>query len=163
MTTSTATRRTGVTLRVMRRVPCIAAVLALVVAACGQVEPVLAHVTMPDCTYRGATTMEEGEISLSLTLNGLANAGVVLVRLDGDKGYDDLAGHIDSVSDELAGLPNWVETLIDLRLSDFEGVDGVEGSAGLEAGSYALICVDYPYDDGPPLVRLATPLDVDEG
>lgn len=145
----------------MRRVPWFAAALTLVVAACGQVEPVLAQITMPDCTYQGATTMKEGEISMSLTLNGLANAGVVLARLGGANSYDDLARHVDSVSDELADLPSWTETMIDLRLSDFEGVDGVEGSADLEAGSYAVICVDYPYEEGAPLVRLATPLEVD--
>lgn len=143
----------------MRRVPCIAAVLTLVVTACGQVEPVLAHITMPDCTYQGTTSMEEGEISLSLGLNGIADAGAILVELAGDNTYDDLVRHID-VSDDLSDLPNWVETVIDLRLSDFEGVEGVESSTNLSAGSYAVICVDYPYEEGAPLVRLAAPLEV---
>lgn len=152
----------GSYLETMRRVPRLAAVLTLVVAACGQVEPVLAHVTMPDCTYQGATSMEEGEISLSLTLNGLADSGVVLAELADGNTYDDLANHFDAVSNELSELPAWVEPVIELRLSDFEGVEGVEESAGLEAGSYAMICVDYPYDGGTPLVRLATPFEVDE-
>lgn len=149
-------------MRVMRRVPCIAAVLTLVVAACGQVEPVLAHVTMPDCTYQGATSMQEGEISLSLTLNGLANAGVVLAELDGDNTYDELANHIDAGSNGLSDLPTWVDEVIDLRLSDFEGVEGVESSAELVAGSYALICVDYPYEEGEPVVRLAAAVEVEK-
>lgn len=146
----------------MRRVPWVAAVLILVVTACGQVEPVLAHVTMPDCTYQGPTSMEEGEISLSLSLNGLADAGVVLVELVDDTTYDDLATHIETVTDQLSDLPPWVEEIIDLRLSDFEGVGGVESSADLSAGDYGVICVDYPYDEGEPLVRPATPLDVKE-
>ena len=145
----------------MRRVPRIAAVLILLATACGQVEPVLAHVTMPDCTYQGATSMEQGGISLSLTLNGLADAGVMLAELAGDKAHDDLTTHIDEVSDALSDLPTWVESVIDLRLSDFEGVEGVESSADLSPGNYSVICVDYPYNEGQPVVRLATPLRVE--
>lgn len=146
----------------MRRVPWIAAALILAVAACGQVEPVLAHVTMPDCTYQGANSMDEGEISLSLTLNGLANAGVMLGAIAEEHTYEELETHLTEVSAELGSLPTWLEGVIDLRLSDAQALDGVEDTAHLRAGIYAVICVDYPYDGGEPLVRLATSLDVEE-
>ncbi|MGD2060845.1 MAG: hypothetical protein PVF87_08280 [Acidimicrobiia bacterium] len=146
----------------MRRVPWIAAVLIVILAACAQVEPVLLQVTMPDCTYMGETSIEEGEISLSLRLNGLADAGVLVAELSGEHAYGDLATHVEEISDELADLPTWAETVVDLRLSDSEGIDGVERSARLSEGDYAVICVDYPYDQGPPLVRLAAPLTVED-
>jgi hypothetical protein len=149
-------------LEAMRRVPWIAAVLLLVVAACGQVEPVLAHVTMPDCTYQGATSMKEGEVSLSLSLNGLADAGVILGAIGAEHTYRDLETHLAGVSDELEDLPEWLEGVIDLRLSDAQALDGVEDTVRVRAGSYAVICVDYPYDGGEPVVRLATSLDVAE-
>lgn len=116
---------------------------------------------MPDCTYLGPTSIEKGEISLSLKLNGLSDAGVLLAELSGEHSYADLVTHIEETSDELADLPTWVETVIDLRLSDFEGVDGIEGSARLFDSDYALICVDYPYDREPPVVRAAAPLTVE--
>lgn len=132
----------------------------LTIVACGQVEPVLMHVTMPDCTYQGVAEMEEGEVSLSLSLNGLADAGAVLVELTSGHTFEDLETHLDSVSNELDDLPDWVVELISLRLADTEGRDGIEGSERLRAGSYAVLCIDYPYDDGAHTVSVAGPLEV---
>jgi hypothetical protein len=150
----------SVTLLAMRLVPWIAAALVPILAACGQVDPVLMHVTMPDCTYQGATSMVEGEVSLSLSLNGLADAGARLVELGGDHTYADLESHVDAVSPDLDDLPEWADDVIDLRLADFEGMEGVEAAARVGEGGYALLCIDYPYDRTEPTVRLATRLEV---
>lgn len=144
----------------MRRFPWIAAILIPIVAACGQVEPVLMHVTMPDCTHQGPTSMVDGELSLSLSLNGLVDAGARLVELTGDRTYSDLESHIDEVSADLSDLPPWAQEVIDLRLSASQGMDGVEDTARVAEGDYALLCVDYPYDDTEPGIRLATSLEV---
>lgn len=154
------TERLAVTLSAMRLVPSIAAALVPILAACGQVDPVIMHVTMPDCTYQGATSMLEGEVSLSLSLNGLADAGARLVELTGDHTYADLKSHLEVVSPNLDELPEWADDVIDLRLADFEGKEGVEDTARVPDGDYALLCIDYPYDGGEPTVRLATPLEV---
>ena len=133
----------------------------LVAVACGQVEPVLIHVTMPDCTYQGSREMSEGEVSLSLSLNGLADAGAVLAAIGEEHTYENLEAHLTDVSNELEDLPDWVEDVIDLRLSDAQALDGVEDTARVAAGTHALLCVDYPYEDGrTPTVSVAGPLEV---
>lgn len=144
----------------MRLVPRIAAALIPILAACGQVEPVLLHLSMPDCTYQGTTSMVEGEVSLSLSLNGLADAGARLVELTDENTYAELETHVEDVSADVDRLPEWIEDVIDLRLADFEGVDGVQGTDRVGPGSYALLCIDYPYDETAATVRLATPVEV---
>jgi hypothetical protein len=147
----------------MRRAPWIAAVVIVLAPGCAQVDPVLAHVTMPDCTYQGTTSMVEGEVSLSLSLNGLVDAGASLVELNEDRTYEDLESHVEEVSADLDDLPAWVEGVIDLRLADFEGREGVEDTERVSEGSYAILCIDYPYDETEPTIRLTTPLEVRSG
>jgi len=142
-----------------RRIVALVAFPALVLS-CGQVDPVIMTVAMPDCVYQGPISIMEGNVRLSLTLNGLGDAGAGLVRFPGDETYDSLVDHLGKVSDRWDDLPSRVEPLVELRLSDREGVDGVEETTRLDAGRYAVICIDHPYDGSDAIARLATSLEV---
>ena len=119
-------------------------VLGLTVAACGQVEPILMPVSMPECIYGGPSSMKEGTARLSLSLNGLGEAGVALIRLSGDKTYDDLVEHLGSLSGAWDRRPDWVTTEMELSLDDGQGLDGVEETRSLDEGDYAIVCFGYP-------------------
>lgn len=120
--------------------------LVLAVAACGQIEPVLMTVSMPDCTYQGADEMQEGRARLSLTLNGIGEWGTALLRLEDDHTFDDFTETANENA-ELAAVPSWARSVIELRLSDEEGRDGVDSERVLDEGTYAVICIYVP-DEG---------------
>jgi hypothetical protein len=120
--------------------------LILSLTACGQVEPVLMTVSMPDCTFAGTDSMEEGRARLGLTLNGIGEWGAALVALDRNHTFDDLVAENES-SDTLNDLPSWARTVIELRLSEDDAVDGVDVERVLDPGGYAVICV-YPAPEG---------------
>jgi hypothetical protein len=142
-----------------RRIVALVALPALVLS-CGQVDPVIMTVAMPDCVYQGPISIMEGNVRLSLTLNGLGDAGAGLVRFTGEETYDSLVDHLGTVSDRWDDLSSRVEPVVELRLSDREGVDGVEETARLDAGRYAVICIDHPYDGSDATARPATSLEV---
>ena len=104
--------------------------------------------------------MEEGVVSLSLSLNGLADSGVILAEMTSERTYEELETHLSEVSTGLGDLPSGVDVVIELRLSDTEGLDGIRDEARLRTGDYALLCVDYPYDGSEPTVSLASPFNV---
>lgn len=126
-------------------------VAAISIAACGQVEPVTMAVTMPDCVYQGQNQMREGDVSVSLVLNGITQASVILAELTGDHTYTELRETIES------GLPTWASPVVEIELSSSDALDGVARTVALRPGDYALVCVD---DSG---VRLATSMAVREG
>jgi hypothetical protein len=88
--------------------------------------------------------MKEGTARLSLSLNGLGEAGVALIRLSGDKTYDDLVEHLGSLSGAWDRRPDWVTTEMELSLDDGQGLDGVEETRSLDEGDYAIVCFGYP-------------------
>lgn len=115
------------------------AVLAVVLAsACGQVEPVTVAVSMPDCVYRGSDRMREGTASVSLNLNGIADAAATLVLIDDGHTYQDLTEALRATG----GVPEWAEPVVELELSSDDGLDGIEETTTLSEGTYALLCVD---------------------
>ena len=130
--------------------------VSLLLTACGQVEPVLLAVSMPDCTYRGATQMEPGEASLSLSLNGLGSARALLVELEDGRTYVELGAHLEQAGG-WGDRPDWIRPVIDLGLSDVDGVDGREASSRLAAGDYAVVCIDLETGTA----RAASPLRVE--
>lgn len=115
----------------------------------------LLAVSMPDCTYQGPVRMETGRVSLSLTLNGLGHARVVLGELLDGRTDDDLEAHLDS-SDGWE-QPVWVRPLIDLELMDAQGLDGKERIRSLEPGDYVVVCID----EESAMAQLASPLRVE--
>jgi len=126
----------------MRTIPRPAVLwLLIVVASCSQVEPVLLTVSMPDCTFRGATEMEPGEASLSLSLNGLGNARALVVEIEGEHTFDELVTYFEQ-DGGWENRPEWTRTVIDIALSDTDGIDGTSGSATFDVGEYAVVCVD---------------------
>jgi hypothetical protein len=139
-------------LLIMRRLRCLAA-LVLALAACGQVEPVTMAISMPDCVYQGANTMRAGVVSVSLTLNGIDSASVVLGEIIDDHTYDELGEHLDTSS----AIPTWLDPRLQLDLSTDDGVSGVSKMRFLSPGTYALVCVD---ESGP---RPASPMTVLDG
>ncbi len=146
----------------MARLGRLSVVLALILAACGQVEPVLLAVGMPGCAYQGPASMREGEVSLSLTLNGLGDVGAAVVALGDDNTYEELQTFL-ATDTPWEARPGWVAPVIELRLDDTEGLDGVEGTAQLDEGSYAVVCIDHPYDQEDSRATAASPLSVKPG
>ena len=137
--------------------------LLAITTACGQVEPVLLPVTMPDCVYQGASAMDEGMARLSLAANGLGRFGVALVEVPAETAAADVEDHLAEVGNTWGRLPEGATTRVVLRLDDTLGVDGVEESLPLRAGSYALLCIEFPYGDAKPGARLAGMLRVGDG
>ena len=134
--------------------PC-ALLTLLIAASCGQVEPVLVGARMPDCAQIGSTEMREGRARVVLGLDGLADVGLYLVRLDEGTSHDDLVEHLDGGS----RLPSWSEVVVELRIDDPQGVGGVEEVVSLDRASYALVCADHAYGSQPALT-VAGPLEV---
>jgi len=140
----------------MRRLSLTAILLVTsFLAACGQVEPVIVSVSMPECTYRGPALMKEGVVSLSLTLNGLGRARVVLVELEDGHEYNEVETRLEQ-SVDWDRPPEWLRPVIDLQLRDEQGVMGIEDTARLTTGQYAVVCVD----EGSGEARPASPLEV---
>lgn len=137
----------------MRRIQRLAVFALVLVSACGQVEPVTVAVSMPDCVYRGAERMREGIASVSLTLNGIADVGATLVLVEEGRTYVELIDVLTNTGE----IPTWASPVVELEMSNDDGVDGVEETVSLEAGTYALLCVD---NSG---VRPASSLTVREG
>lgn len=137
----------------MQPIQRLAVVAMVLVSACGQVEPVTVAVSMPDCVYRGADRMREGEASVSLTLNGIADVGATLVRIEEDHTYDDLGDVLDNTGQ----IPSWASPVVELELSADDGLDGIEETVFLQAGIYALLCME---EDA---VRPASSLTVRDG
>lgn len=143
----------------MARLARLSAVCLVTLAACGQVEPVLLAVGMPGCAYQGPASMREGEISLSLTLNGLSDVGAAVVELGNDNTYEELETFL-ATDTPWEDRPGWVVPIIELRLDDTEGRDGVEGTVDLDEGSYAVVCIEHPYDEEVSRATPASPLTV---
>ena len=137
----------------MRLIQRLAVLAIVLVSACGQVEPVTVAVSMPDCVYRGADRMLEGVASVSLTLNGIADVGATLVLIEEDRSYGELVDVVSNTGE----APTWVRPVVELTLSNDDGLEGIEEAISLPAGTYALLCVD---DNG---VRPASSLTVTMG
>lgn len=142
----------------MPRLGWLLAIILSSLTACGQVEPVLVRVSMPDCAHQGATSMEEGEMSLILTLNGLGDAGLVLVELADDREYADIVEHLRE-NPRWSGPPSWTSEVTSLRIEGGIGIDSVEETLRLAAGRYALVCVDRSTEEGA-LAQPAAQLEV---
>jgi len=99
--------------------------------------------------------MREGVVSLSLTLNGLGKARVLLVELEEDHTYDEVEA-VFAEGPGWEGRPEWMQSVIDLELSDAQGVAGVAETSRLTEGQYAVVCVDEISGDARP----ASPLEV---
>jgi len=151
------------TLTLMRRPGRSLAWLLAVSTACGQVEPVLLPVTMPDCLYQGTSAMEAGTARLSLAANSLGRFGVALVEVESETTAADVEEHLTAVEETWGQLPEGANTRLLLRLDESMGVDGVEETVPLRPGSYALICIVFPYGEGEPGARLAGMLTVGDG
>ena len=138
----------------------ILSLIMVSIAACGQVDPVVLAVSMPDCITQGPSAMRAGNLRLSLTLNGLADSGLALVELTGEEGYQDLVRHFEG-ADLWEDRPSWVSPLVELRLDPSQALDGVEETTRLEEGRYALVCIHHPYDGSSATARAAAPLEVE--
>lgn len=135
--------------------------ILLTLTACGQVEPVIVAVGMPECSSSGVASMREGRLSLSLTLNGIAHSGVVLAELIEDHSYDDLEEHVATRSDLWEQRPEWVKVRAELELSTSEGIDSAEETIFVEEGDYAIVCIDHENETGT--MRVEAPLEVRAG
>ena len=103
--------------------------------------------------------MKEGNVRVSLTLNGLADSGVALVELTGEESYQDLMRHFEGAG-HWEGRPPWVDTVVELRLDPGQALDGVEETTILDEGHYGLVCIYHPYDGSPATARVAASLEV---
>jgi hypothetical protein len=137
-------------------------VAALLAVGCAQVDPVLLAVEMPGCVYQGPPTMAEGDVRLSLRLNAVADAGAALVELPGQESVGELSDHLDAVDPRWEHLPEWASTVVEVRIDSGEGGRGGEETLTLAPGTYAVVCIEYPYD-GASLAGTAASLRVREG
>ncbi len=130
-------------MRLNSRLAALTASIALV--SCGQADPVLMPVSMPECIYQGPSSMEEGNARISLRLNGLGESGAALVQLTEDRSFDELRAHFENDS-RWSRQPSWARTVTELRLERGMGLDddGVARTVDLSAGSYAVVCIEYP-------------------
>ncbi|MFZ0012632.1 MAG: hypothetical protein WAL25_00830 [Acidimicrobiia bacterium] len=138
------------------------AVLLSSLVACGQVEPVIVAVSMPECTSSNVRSMREGRLSLSLTLNGIAHSGVAVAELIEDHSYDELQEHVATGSDVWERRPEWLRVRAELELSSAQGLDGVEETVYVESGDYAIVCLDHDTPSGTRM-RVESPLRVRAG
>jgi hypothetical protein len=135
----------------------VASLLVLATTGCGQVEPVLVTVSMPDCAHTGATTMDVGELRVILTLNGLGSAGLMLVELGDERGYQDLVDELENRSGD-GSVPPWVTEVVSLQIEDGTGVDSVAETVDIEGGQYALVCLYRSPDVSETMIEPAAPL-----
>lgn len=105
--------------------------------------------------------MREGDVRLILRLDGLGDAGLVLVELTGDRDYEDLAEQL-AATPLWSGPPSGTIEVASLRIEDGTGTDGVEETLAIDEGTYAVVCVDHSSTDGPA-ARPAAPLVVRAG
>lgn len=131
-------------MRLFDRTAVAVCALATLLVACGQVDPVLMPVSMPECIYQGPSSMREGSVRLSLTLNGMADAGVALVEIDQDHTPAALSDHLAGAAG-WENAPSWVSTRAELHLDSASGRDGVDETVALTEGSYAVVCIDYSH------------------
>lgn len=138
----------------------VASLGVVILVGCGQVDPVLMPVSVPECIYGGPSAMEEGNARVSLNLNGIGDAGVVLVELASERTYADLERHFTN-DGRWAGRPTWISGLLELRLDSSQGLDGLEETVELTAGNHAIVCLDYSGDEA--MARPAGRLVVEKG
>lgn len=143
----------------LRRLWVASLLVLLATTGCGQVEPVLVTVSMPDCAHTGATTMDVGELRVILTLNGLGSAGLMLVELDAERAYQDLVDELENGSGD-GSFPPWVTEVVSLQIEDGTGVDSVAETFDIEEGQYALVCLYRSRDGSETMVEPAAPLAV---
>ncbi len=134
-------------------------VMSLGLVACGQVEPVVVTVSMPDCIAQAPPTMRAGNARMSLTLNGLGDSGAALVQLKDDHTYSELVDQFKS-DNRWEHRPDWVSPKLELRLDSADGLDGVDKTVYLVAGDYAVVCIDHPYDGSDDTAQAAARLEV---
>lgn len=131
--------------------------LLLLLVACGQVDPVLMPVSMPECIYQGPSSMREGDARVSLTFNGIGESGVALVELAGEGRFDELTAHFEA-DPRWSERPSWVSPVVELRLDS--GGEGVQETVALSAGSYAVVCIEYMEGDANGRSRTAARIEV---
>jgi hypothetical protein len=144
------------------RVGLFSAALLISVVACGQVEPVILAVSMPECTSSKLPPMREGRLSLSLTLNGIAHSGVAVAELTEGHTYDELLEHVTAGADVWERRPDWLKVRAELELSSAQGLDGVEETVFVESGDYAVVCLDHDTESGTRM-QVEAPLSVRAG
>lgn len=136
--------------------------LAVVITtACGQVDPVLLTVAMPECVYQGPPTMAQGSARVSLQLNGLGDAGVALVELSRQQTHDNLVRHLETVERRWAGLPGWASVVVELRVDSDTGAQGAHETVTLGPGTYSVVCLEHS-PGLEPSARPAASLEVRE-
>jgi hypothetical protein len=121
--------------------------LALGLGACVDPDPQLMVVSMPGCVFQGPSSMDSGSLRITLRAEGLGAYGLALLQLSGSRSYDDLVEHVEARSG-VWDPPDWVTLEADLRV----GAEGQDPSTSetveLGDGEYAVVCIEYPYDDG---------------
>ncbi len=146
-------------MRVIGRTAALLVVLTTFMG-CGSDDPEVMTVSMMECVYQGPRSMDAGDARITLTLHGLGMAGVSLLELGEGRTYDDLEDHFESVDAKWEERPPWTTSRALLRASD-ETVSSRSTTITLSAGSYALVCIDYPYGDGDAMARVAASVTVD--
>lgn len=119
----------------------------LILVACSASDTSEMVVNANSCAHEGPETMIEGDIRVSVSMSGLGNAGVSIVRLDEEKTLADLVAYHEQTPDAVENPPGWIETQVTMRIGDRYAATGDSQTIALTPGEYVVLCLDYPYED----------------
>lgn len=122
-------------------------VIALITPACGG-EPGIPTLLVNDlCEFDGPTSVDEGEVRLTLQRTGLGDYGAAVVSLAEGHVPDDLTDHFETVSSDWDDRPDWIEVdyLLETRDEDLTPEDHVGETTvmTLVPGEHTVVCINY--------------------
>jgi hypothetical protein len=133
-----------------------AALLAVGLSACGGSGQEQILVAGDDCSYQGAMTLDEGEITAAMHLTSLGHNEMSIVRLDEERTYPELVTYLEQAADPITDRPPWISEVLHLELLHEAGErEGESGTFTATEGTYAVICIDQWGSAGPTAQAIA--------
>jgi len=119
--------------------------IALVFAACGG-DPEIPTLMVNDlCQFDGPSSVDEGQVRLTLQRTGLGDYGAAVVRFGDGRGTGDLIAHFETGSRYWDDRPDWIDVsyILETRDEDLTRDDhtGETTLMSLDPGEHALVCI----------------------
>lgn len=126
------------------RLVCLVA--ALIASACGG-ETVPTLMVNDLCQFDGPTSVEAGEVRLTLQRTGLGDYGAAMVSIDDSHGPGDLTEYFETASSDWNDRPDWITVsyLLETRDEDLTPEDHVGETTimSLDPGEHTVVCINY--------------------
>lgn len=133
-----------------------AALMAVGLSACGGSGPEEILAAGDDCSYQGASTFDEGEITAAIHLTSLGHNEMSIVRLDEERTYPELVTYLEQAADPISDRPSWISQVFHLELLHEAGErEGESGTFTATEGTYVVICIDHQGSAGPTAQAIA--------